>query len=404
MSGAQGNDMASTPRANGAGAIVPNPILPGATIGIVGGGQLGLMSALAARPLGYRVWVLDPERECPAAGAADRHIQARYDDSEALDELARGCDVVTFEFENVPASGLERLARLVPVRPSPNVLATCRHRELEKNFLAANGFPVVAHRFASSAHELEDAARALGTPAVAKAVELGYDGKGQARVDSPEDARRAFDTIGAPRVVLERFVPFDAELSVIAARGTDGSTATFPITRNDHAKHVLDVTCAPSGFSPAIERRARELAIAIAVALDVVGLVTVEMFLVGEDLIVNELAPRPHNSGHHTLQSCATSQFEQHVRAVCGLPLGDTSLRSPAAMVNLLGDLWSAGEPDWRRVLATPNAHLFLYSKRSARPGRKMGHVTVLDADPARAVRIARELRSGLVPHATRSH
>jgi 5-(carboxyamino)imidazole ribonucleotide synthase len=388
----------SASRSDHAGAI-----LPGATIGIVGGGQLGLMTALAARPLGYRVWVLDPERECPAAGAADRHIAARYDDAQALEELARGCDVVTFEFENVPASGLERLAQLVPVRPSPAVLATCRHRELEKNFLAKSGFPVVAHRFASSAQELEEAAEALGTPAVAKAVELGYDGKGQSRVESPDDARRVFDAIGAPRVVLERFVPFDAELSVVTARGPDGSHATFPITRNDHAKHVLDVTCAPSGFSADVERRARAMAIAIAEALDVVGLVTVEMFLVGEDLIVNELAPRPHNSGHHTLESCVTSQFEQHVRAVCGLPLGDTSLRSPAAMVNLLGDLWSSGEPDWTRVLATPNAHLHLYGKRVARPGRKMGHVTVLDADAARAVRIARELRASLAPHVSRT-
>jgi 5-(carboxyamino)imidazole ribonucleotide synthase len=386
---------------SGARGAQVGPILPGATLGIVGGGQLGAMTAAAARPLGYRVWVLDPDRDCPAAGVADRHLVAGYDDGAALEELARGCAVVTFEFENVPATGLERLRAHVPVRPSPEVLATCRHRELEKTFLARNGFPVVAHRFASWSHELVEAAEALGTPAIAKAVELGYDGKGQSRVESPDDARRAFDVIGAPRVVLERFVPFDAELSVVAARGPDGRSTTFPITRNDHARHVLDVTTAPSGFPPAIERRARELALGIVEALDVVGLLTVEMFLVGQDLIVNELAPRPHNSGHHTIESCVTSQFEQHVRAVCGLPLGDTTLRSPAAMVNLLGDLWTGGEPDWRPILATSGAHLHLYGKRVARPGRKMGHVTVLRPDAAEAAALARDLRAALRPLAT---
>jgi len=376
--------------------VSTGPLPPGSTIGIVGGGQLGRMSALAARPLGYRVVALDPDEACPAAGVVDRLITAPYDEARALDALAEAADVVTFEFENVPAPGLERLRAQVPVHPSPEVLATCRDRELEKTFLAKHGFPVAAHRFASWASELEDAARALGTPSIAKATTLGYDGKGQARLEDPEDAGRVFQAIGSGRVVLERLVPFDAELSISVARGIGGERRTFAPVRNEHRHHVLDVTTAPSGLPAAVERRAIEIADGIADALDLVGVLAVELFLVGGDLIVNELAPRPHNSYHHSIEACVTSQFEQHVRAVAGLPLGDTTLRQPAAMVNLLGDLWAGGEPPWTSVLGAERAHLHLYGKREARPGRKMAHLTVLDDTVDEARRRALALRSAL--------
>jgi 5-(carboxyamino)imidazole ribonucleotide synthase len=373
------------------------PLPPGSTIGIVGGGQLGRMSALAARPLGFRVIVLDPQEDCPASGVADYHLIAPFDDARALDELARESDVVTFEFENVPAAGLERLRALAPVHPSPEVLATCRDRELEKTFLVKHGFPVAAHRFASWASELEDAARALGTPSVAKATTLGYDGKSQALLESPEDAARVFQAIGSDRVVLERLVPFDAELSVSVARNERGEHRSFAPSRNAHSQHVLDVTTVPAGFPAAVERRAMEIADGIADALELVGVLAVELFLVGDDLLVNELAPRPHNSYHHSIESCVTSQFEQHVRSICGLPLGDTRLVRPAAMANLLGDLWAGGEPQWSRVLGASDAHLHLYGKRDPRPGRKMAHLTVLDDDAATAARRVRELRAALV-------
>lgn len=367
------------------------PLAPGSTIGIIGGGQLGRMTALAARPLGYDVIVLDPQEDCPASGVVDHHLVADFDDSKALDLLAESSSVVTFEFENVPAPGLERLRAQVPVHPSPEVLATCRDRELEKTFLAENGFAVTPHRFASWASELEEAARDLGTPAIAKATTLGYDGKGQAKLESPGDAGRVFQAIGAGRVVLERIVPFDAELSISVARSTNGQRRVFAPVRNVHHQHILDVTTAPSELPAAVERRALELADAIADALDLVGVLAVELFLVGDQLVVNELAPRPHNSYHHSIEACVTSQFEQHVRAVCGLPLGDTRLLRPAAMVNLLGDLWAGGEPPWSRALEESDAHLHLYGKRDPRPGRKMAHLTVLDdsVDEARARALA---------------
>ncbi|QDU69559.1 5-(carboxyamino)imidazole ribonucleotide synthase [Engelhardtia mirabilis] len=358
--------------------------LPGGTLGVVGGGQLGRMFAVAARQLGYRVIVLDPTPDAPAAAVADRQIVAGFDDVEAAGELAESCDRITFEFENAPAATLTELGRHVPVHPAPRVLEICRQRCLEKAALAGAGFPVAPHRAVASPAEVAAALAELGA-GVLKRAEFGYDGKGQARLAPGGDVRAAWEAIGAPRAtgdaapaVFEALVDFEAELSVIVARGAGGETATFPVFENDHANHVLDVTRFPARIDAELANEARALATRIAESLDVVGLLTVELFRTADGLIVNELAPRPHNSGHITIEACDTSQFEQHVRALCGLPLGSTAVRRPGAMVNLLGDLWAAGEPNWSAALAVSGASLHLYGKSQARSGRKMGHICAL--------------------------
>ena len=353
------------------------PLAPGGTIGVVGGGQLGRMIGVAARQLGYRMIVLDPTPDCPAAAVADAQVTAAYDDREAALELVERCDRLTFEFENVPAETLAMLAERKPTHPSPRVLETCRHRALEKSFLDQNGFPVARHRVVRSGEDAERAAGELGGETILKTAEFGYDGKGQRRLKDASQARAAWDELDCPTAVLEAVVPFERELSVICARRADGQTAVFPVAENVHENHILFTSTVPAAISPEREREARELGVAIATALDVVGLLCVELFDTAEGLVVNELAPRPHNSGHHTIESCATSQFEQHVRALCGLPLGSPEcIVEQAVMTNLLGDLWSDGEPDWTGVLAEPGAALHLYGKRDARVGRKMGHVT----------------------------
>ena len=358
---------------------------PGSAIGLVGGGQLGRMTAYAARRMGCRVAVLDPDADCPAAAVADRVAAARYDDVAAARAWARGLDVVTVEFENVAAETLAALEAELPVRPNAQVLATCRHRLREKTFLAELGIPVAPFREVRSEADASTAARELGVPAILKSAELGYDGKGQVRIDDPGRAAQAYATLAPALCVMEGFVTFERELSVIVARRPSGEVATYPVFENGHANHILDLTICPARVPDAVAERARELAIRIAEALDVVGLLTVELFHRGDELTVNELAPRPHNSGHVTLEACATSQFENHLRAVCDLPLGSTELVRPGAMANLLGDLWQGGEPSWRNALALPGVHLHLYGKREARPGRKMGHLTVCDSDSSRA-------------------
>jgi 5-(carboxyamino)imidazole ribonucleotide synthase len=356
------------------------------------------MFAIAARRMGYRVHALDPTPDGPAGQVADIEVIAAYDDLDAARRFAAGVDVVTFEFENIPAETLSAIAETRPVHPAPEVLHICRHRRREKEFLSGHGFPVAPYRAVDSAAALSAAVAALGTPAILKTADYGYDGKGQVRIDRADEYSTAWSKMGRPLGVLEAFVPFTQEISVIVARSARGEMSCFGPVENVHARHILDVTTAPATVSAGVERDALDLARAIAQTLDVVGLLAVEMFVVGERVLVNELAPRPHNSGHYSIDACVASQFEQQLRAVCGLPLGDVTLLRPAAMANLLGDLWAAGEPNWPAALALPDVKLHLYGKHEPRPGRKMGHLTVLADSPAAARARVLAARTALAP------
>jgi 5-(carboxyamino)imidazole ribonucleotide synthase len=372
------------------------PILPGAMLGVLGSGQLGRMFAMAAARLGYRVHVFAPEPDAPAADVAYRQTVAAFEDADAIAEFARSVDVVTFEFENIPVSATETAARFVPVRPSGGVLHQCQDRLREKGFLRAAGIPCTPFAEATTAKQLAAALAELGTPAVLKTAAWGYDGKGQTRVRSAPEAEAAWKSLGGAPAILEGFVDFQCELSMLAARSANGEEAFFGPVANEHANHILDVSTYPQARLLAVQDQAREIARTVLRQLDVVGLICVEFFLAKDGrLLVNEIAPRPHNSGHLTIDACVCSQFEQQVRAVCGLPLGSFAMTSPAAaMANLLGDVWQTGQPQWARVLADPRLRLHLYGKTEARPGRKMGHLTAL-ADTAEAaaklVRAARE-------------
>jgi 5-(carboxyamino)imidazole ribonucleotide synthase len=368
-------------------------VLPPAWLGMLGGGQLGRFFVIAARQMGYRVAVLDPERESPAGAMADRHIAAAYDDHAALDELAARCVAVTTEFENVPAASLAYLARRVRVAPSSDCVAVAQDRIREKETLRQLGFPVGPY---ADIRRKEDLARPELYPAILKTARLGYDGKGQAVVGSPEDAERAWAGFERAPCVLEQRLALEREVSVVVARGPEGECRAFPVAENRHRHGILDVSIVPARIDAALARAAQSMARRLAAGLDYAGVLGVEFFVVKGALLVNEIAPRPHNSGHYTLDACATSQFEQQVRALCGLPLGDERLLSPATMVNLLGELWSGGEPAWDQVLAQPGAKLHLYGKQAARPGRKMGHVTVLDAGAAASLEAALALRGTL--------
>lgn len=352
---------------------------PGSTIGVLGSGQLGRMFAIAARRMGYRVHTLSPDEDTPTGQVADVEVRAEYGDLDAVRAFAARVDAVTFEFENVPSASIEACAALVPVHPRAEVLHTTQHRVREKTFLAQNGFPCAAFRHVRSLAELEDAAGGIGLPAVLKTAGFGYDGKGQRVVRSMEELPSAWAAIGGVEAVLEQFVDFECELSVVAARDQQGRFAHFPVCLNTHERHILDVTLAPAPVEPRVAAQAVEIARGILETLDVVGVLCIEMFLARDGrLLVNELAPRPHNSGHYTFDACVTSQFEQQLRAVCGLPLGSTEQMRPAAMANLLGDLWIAGEPHWHRAAAFPEVKIHLYGKSEPRPGRKMGHLTAL--------------------------
>jgi len=360
---------------------------PGATIGVLGSGQLGRMFALAARELGYRILVYSPENDSPTGQIADDEFSFHYDDLDRIRDFARSVQVITFEFENVPSATTEAAVAIVPVRPAGHVLHTTQHRLREKTFLQQNGFPVTPFRRIGSLNDLQQAARDLGLPAILKTASFGYDGKGQQKLQAADDLARAWENLRNAEGIYEAFVDFEKELSVIAARTFGGQISTFPVFENTHANHILDVTFAPAAISPALAAQACELASGISEKLDVVGLLTVEMFLTKSGkLSVNELAPRTHNSGHLTIDACVTSQFEQQVRAVCGLPLGSTELRSPAAMANLLGDLWQPTIPNWSAALEDPAVKLHLYGKAEPRPGRKMGHLTATAATVAEAV------------------
>ena len=361
---------------------------PGSTIGVLGSGQLGRMFAIAARRMGYRVHTLSPDEDTPTGQVADVEVRAAYDDLDAVRVFASRVDAVTFEFENVPSASIEACAVVVPVHPRAEVLHTTQHRLREKTFLSKNGFPCARFRHIRSLADLEAAAREIGLPAVLKTAGFGYDGKGQQLIRTPDQAAAAWQRIGAAEAVLEEFVDFECELSVVAARSQTGDFAHFGACLNTHVRHILDVTLAPAPVEPRIAQQAVGIARAILEALDVVGVLCVEFFLARNGkLLVNELAPRPHNSGHFSFDACITSQFEQQLRAVCGLPLGSTEQMRPAAMANLLGDLWTAGEPLWHRAAAFPEVKLHLYGKLEARPGRKMGHLTAL----APTVELARE-------------
>ncbi len=385
--------------------VSPAPILPGATIGVVGGGQLGRMLALEARRMGYRVLVLDPERDSPAAQVADGHVRAPLDDADAARELARRSDVITLEWENADADAIRALEEIVPVRPGAHVLEAAQHRVREKEAVRALGVQTADFCAVRTLEELAAAVEALGTPAILKTARGGYDGKGQRVLRSPEDADAAFRDLardGVADLVLESLVPFRMEASVICARSPRGEIAAFPIVENRHHRGILDLTIAPADLPPAVLEDARRIGEALAEGLGVVGLLAAELFVTAEDrVLVNELAPRPHNSGHYTWEACSVSQFEQQLRAVCGLPLARPELLRPAAMANLLGDDVGTGEelPQVERALGVAGVSLHLYGKRQARPGRKMGHLTALGESTAvaleRAVRAREILREG---------
>jgi 5-(carboxyamino)imidazole ribonucleotide synthase len=376
--------------------LIP-PILPGSTIGVLGSGQLGRMFAIAARRMGYRVHTFSPETDTPTGQVADVEVQAPYDDLDALREFTRHVQVVTFEFENIPVTTVDTVAEHVLVRPSGAVLHTSQHRLREKTFLARSGFPVTPFRSVSSLEELEAGVHDLGLPTVLKTAGFGYDGKGQSRITSLGQGEAALRALDGQEAIVEAFVDFERELSVVAARGLDGSFAHYGVIENAHRHHILDVSIAPAGVSPKVAEEAVTMAQAILEALDVVGVLCVEFFLTRDGkLLVNELAPRPHNSGHLTVDACVTSQFEQQLRAVCGLPLGSTAPYRPAAMANLLGDLWQGGEPSWQAACAFPEVKLHLYGKLVPRPGRKMGHLTALAASPGAAAKLVCAARNAL--------
>lgn len=377
-------------------------IAPGKTIGVLGGGQLGRMLAQAAQSLGYRVHVYEPQPHCPAGAVANREVNASYEDEDALIDFARGVDVVTYEFENIPAAALAVIAPLVPLHPNAAVLHTTQNRQREKAWLKANGFPHVAYAEALDG-DIAPAVAQVGLPCVVKTADFGYDGKGQMKLSSSADLEQATAIFRGRRCVVEAWCEFSCELSVIVARSTTGETRAFPVSENIHTQHILDFSIVPARVAPAVAHAAEALAARIAEKIGVVGLLAVELFLTTTgELVVNELAPRPHNSGHWSLDGGETSQFEQHVRAVCGLPLGAVVVREPTVMVNILGDAWKwaegkvVGAPHWAAILAAPRAKLHLYGKAEPRPGRKMGHFTVRAADSSTALTQAQALKAQL--------
>lgn len=372
-------------------------ILPGATVGVLGSGQLGRMFAIAARRMGYRVHTFSPETDTPAGQVSDVEIKASYEDLDAVKQFARAVSVVTFEFENVPSATVEAASEFVPVRPSGSVLHITQHRLREKTFLAHHGFPVPPFRPVNCPEDLRSALKELGYPAILKTAGFGYDGKGQTKITSPDQVEALLQSLGQRERILEAFVDFDCEVSVIAARGLNNAFADWGVIQNTHRDHILDLSVAPADVPEAVTREASQLARGILEQLNVIGVLCVEFFLTRTGkLLINELAPRPHNSGHLTFDACITSQFEQQLRAVCGLPLGSTELLRPAAMANLLGDLWQDGEPIWSAVCTIPEVKLHLYGKLSPKPGRKMGHLTALAATPQRASKLVLEARSSL--------
>jgi 5-(carboxyamino)imidazole ribonucleotide synthase len=372
-------------------------VLPGSSIGVLGSGQLGRMFAIAARRMGYRVHTFSPDSDTPTGQVADVEINAPYTDLDAVRRFARNVSVVTFEFENVPAATASAAAECCPVRPAGEVLHTTQHRLREKTFLSRAGLPVTPFRHVTSFAELESAVAAIGLPAILKTADFGYDGKGQFRLAAQNDLAAAWKGVGEREAVLEAFIRFELELSVVAARSWKGDFVHYGAVENQHVDGILDVTVAPGHVPPQVAEKAVAITRAVLEKLGVVGVLCVEFFLKADgSLLINELAPRPHNSGHFSFDACVTSQFEQQLRAVCGLPFGDPRQMSPAAMANLLGDLWADGEPALTAALALPNVKLHLYGKLEPRPGRKMGHLTALAPTTELALRDVLEARRRL--------
>jgi 5-(carboxyamino)imidazole ribonucleotide synthase len=375
-------------------------ILPGSTIGVLGGGQLGRMFAMAARRLGYRVHTLAPDDDTPTGQVSDVEINASYDDLDAVRDFAKAVDVVTFEFENVSAEAATVAEAHAIVRPSGRALAIAQHRIREKTFVAEHGLPVTPFAPVRSDAELAAAVAEIGCPAVLKTAAFGYDGKGQISIQTASEAAAAWNAIGRQEAILETFLDLDREISVIGARGVDGEWSYFGPIENEHRRHILDVSVSPADVPPPVAEAAVDVTHRLMDALEYVGLLCVEFFVTRDQrLLVNEIAPRPHNSGHLTFDACRTSQFEQQLRAICGLPLGSPEQLQPAAMANLLGDLWETGEPDWSAALADPGVKLHLYGKATPRPGRKMGHLTVLAPTRDQAKALAIRAREALLRH-----
>ncbi len=370
------------------------PILPGATLGVLGSGQLGRMFAIAARRLGYRVHVLSPEKATPTGQVADKEIQADYDDLDAVAAFAKDVDVVTFEFENVLSETVEAVERHTQVYPAGRILHTTQNRLREKGFLQSIGVPTTPFAAISCQEDL-DVASQSHVPGILKTAAWGYDGKGQVKIQSIENVDAAWEQIGQSEAILEKFVDFDAELSIVCARGLNGDIAIYGPIANVHENHILSVSTVPAGFPDRVAQEAEKITRAILEEFDYVGTLCVEFFLAKDGrLLVNELAPRPHNSGHLTIDAHRTCQFEQQVRAICGLPLGSAEQIEPAAMANLLGDVWENGSPDFRAALQISGLKLHLYGKQEARPGRKMGHLTVLAKTPEAATMLAIDARN----------
>lgn len=377
-------------------------IEPGSTIGVLGGGQLGRMTGQAARALGYGFVVYEPQSNCPAGHVADLEINAPYSDESALGRLADAADVVTYEFENVPVEATRVLEEKVMLHPRPEILHICQNREREKNFLRDNGIPCAPFAIVDSLEDLETALSEIGRPSVLKTAAFGYDGKGQLKISADGlDTESVWHQFGQHRAVLEGWMDFSMEISVMVAANGQGDVSTFPVAENIHTNHILDYSIVPARITPELQSEAEALAKEIAQRLGLIGLLGVELFVLKDGtLAVNELAPRPHNSGHYTIDACVTSQFEQFVRAVCGLPLGSTELFRPITMVNILGDAWMGGEPKFETLLKHSQAKLHLYGKTEARAGRKMGHFCVLGESADIAYIEAKKLKAELYPSA----
>ena len=376
------------------------PVMPGAMLGVLGGGQLGRMFVQAAQQMGYRVMVLDPDSASPAGRVADAFICAAYDDSAALEKLSQQCVAVTTEFENIPANSLRKLAKTCIVSPDAYSVSVAQNRIAEKQFLGTNGFAVAPFAVIQQPDDFvtQDAADFL--PGILKVSQFGYDGKGQIKVNSMAELPAAYEQLNHSICVLEKFMPLKSEISVVVARGGNGEMQTFPVAENQHINGILDVSIVPARISPLLAEKAQILAGQVAKQLNYQGVLCVEFFVLQDDkLVINEIAPRPHNSGHYSIDACVTSQFEQQVRTLCGLPLGATTQLSPAVMVNLLGDVWRNGDPDWNIVLQHSSAKLHLYGKTEARPGRKMGHYTVLGGDTETALSEALHIQKQLESH-----
>jgi 5-(carboxyamino)imidazole ribonucleotide synthase len=389
--------------------MVEMTLPPGKTIGVLGGGQLGRMLAHAATRLGYRVHVYEPQANSPAGAVAHQETNAPYEDLAALSAFARGCDVVTYEFENVPAAPLRAIEGLTRLRPHWNVLETCQNRSREKNWLKRNGFPHARFVEVPAGGDVAAGIREAGVPCVVKTADFGYDGKGQVKVRAEADVPAAVQAFAGQACVIEQWIDFACEVSVVMARSERAAIRVFPLAENIHTNHILDFTIVPARVAPAVAAAAEKMARLIAEKIGLVGVMGIEMFVTRDgQVLVNELAPRTHNSGHYTIDACATSQFEQQVRAICGLPLGDTRLLSPVVMVNILGDAWFPGGPDakggaaarrephWDALLAEPSLRLHLYGKAEPRPGRKMGHFTVTSRDADMAFALAQKIKARL--------